>query len=1336
MMVLAVTSIDTLSALEDTYIALVNPAANGAEVQHMVQLTRRVRQHQNGRRGRNHQGVRSRTQQKRIRHVLEQWGRPDGVDDNVFSRTLVNYTATFSKLHVESKQRKERQCLLLKNPGEISSHLLCRRARLTGLAGPIDLYDEDSRLLFTRLAALRSPKLSVSRFLNSNGYGVDQLYLLRSWCRELPLYRSKMRALTRIDAELRKRGLPLLHFTALRCVFHSAQQAVRGWLNRVLASQTLEFPNWVAETRRSTRVVVLAAGNWNRRLVNSQAFVRNFKWSSLENDVSGDVMIRFPASTRCPVGVDLDELNDQQRLICGKWLCQVGLRGFARKAGQAHISARDVQRHNNAVLSPETLTFMKLHESRDSSHIIVHEDKDPSVVWWCSAIPFMRRWKEMVLGAKDRWCVSDWSRKRVVDHYRKMLNHILPNTLLPYDREVSINQIPYVLPAIKKKCFMKHVNVKDPSDLDFLLENKVMPNNENSDLFDVGDVEAHPGPKVKNKGDLVVCPISLNATQSAENRSLPVSCPSPLGEEAHPRNKLGRCRVHQRCDKDNPHSCVKDGHACVRNIVSFFRVPGRKTFRRVGRAFRLIVNSVYNGFDIPNLTTAGDYIDVCVKKQWRRSPQSSCTCVGCGCQLSHPTLITADAGQAYEVIETEFINSTISDIFNRVKQKAKSSTITVQVMKTTKDKSSFGGLVSEKLGDRTIFYLNQIKHCVESLLKLNIFRWGDVFLRQVWGIPIGGPLSGAVLCAALGRLESMFDKYGWKNLSKQWGLSVVRDEWISICRYVDDLVIISYWVCPACIIEAIPLIYKKVVFFDIANDSAYTYGNLSVVKFLDLWLFVSFDFHGVKFKLSHRNDVFAITGLSSSIAKNRFPLPIGVNGEKIKRMIQDMKARLSRFKQVHATNNDVVFLFLLDFLELFRLGYELPLIQRAWYQACRDCVIRDLGLSVLNFIRTNVHESTRQARERVRPLLRPLGSLERTMAWFRNNNKGKGGHDDYYRAPQNQFHNKGYGKRQTPYGNYGGKGNGARDGFGAFRDRLNTAAADLLDWGSMFQAGQNIARGGLAALSGQGEMHGGDDLGGMSALQQLAARGSQVEQAQGSNLMQRAGNQAESAAIGDLIENTPQFAALKKTVESLDTRVTSQEGKLEKIEKGQEKMVGLLENIDKRMSGGAEDAREEARRVRCDRVTTRAATPRVEAVRAEVSEPGAGHKTYPHVTDQQVRRAMRNVSAITVDKTIAEEFVAETLQEMPQGVSVEDLQDSTIPWVDWWQRITRAKSKAQWKKMATDLGCFEQSVNQCRFCEEVGRLITVSFAIKQARNNKDFSAYEIDITDFENVDLV
>ena len=128
---------------------------------------------------------------------------------------------------------------------------------------------------------------------------------------------------------------------------------------------------------------------------------------------------------------------------------------------------------------------------------------------------------------------------------------------------------------------------------------------------------------------------------------------------------------------------------------------------------------------------------------------------------------------------------------------------------------------------------------MRGLVKLRWYQFGNLILYQVSGIPIGGPVSGAVLEAVLGVDEDMFEQIGWVEFSRSIGISGPRELWLTIVRYVDDVFVATRWFCPRCVSHIIKLIYSKTVNFDEACEGLADINGFRVVKFLDLWCYMS-----------------------------------------------------------------------------------------------------------------------------------------------------------------------------------------------------------------------------------------------------------------------------------------------------------------------------------------------------------------------------------------------------------------------------------------------------------------------------------------------------------------
>ena len=80
-----------------------------------------------------------------------------------------------------------------------------------------------------------------------------------------------------------------------------------------------------------------------------------------------------------------------------------------------------------------------------------------------------------------------------------------------------------------------------------------------------------------------------------------------------------------------------------------------------------------------------------------------------------------------------------------------------------------GGFARDKLSDRTTLFLLVIEKAVGGMMMM-MFRFsrvGSRMIQQLLGIPIGGPLSAAVLHTVLGQSEWFYDKVGWIRLRRQ-----------------------------------------------------------------------------------------------------------------------------------------------------------------------------------------------------------------------------------------------------------------------------------------------------------------------------------------------------------------------------------------------------------------------------------------------------------------------------------------------------------------------------------------------------------------------------------------
>ena len=99
-----------------------------------------------------------------------------------------------------------------------------------------------------------------------------------------------------------------------------------------------------------------------------------------------------------------------------------------------------------------------------------------------------------------------------------------------------------------------------------------------------------------------------------------------------------------------------------------------------------------------------------------------------------------------------------------------------------------GGSIKKKYNDKIVLLSSSVERCVRGFLGMRGFRCSSKgFLYQKLGIPIGGPLSGAVLDVVFSEAEANAD-----NSVRS------RGRLVACGRYVADAVLISKLLCESC----------------------------------------------------------------------------------------------------------------------------------------------------------------------------------------------------------------------------------------------------------------------------------------------------------------------------------------------------------------------------------------------------------------------------------------------------------------------------------------------------------------------------------------------------------
>jgi hypothetical protein len=391
------------------------------------------------------------------------------------------------------------------------------------------------------------------------------------------------------------------------------------------------------------------------------------------------------------------------------------------------------------------------------------------------------------------------------------------------------------------------------------------------------------------------------------------------------------------------HTCTKAAHSCLRNIISFSCMPGKKVLRDISRALVHLTHLAYSAWAVPNLSKAAVHVTANI------SAMSPCPhhrqCVSCGVMLTHTTLRVYDAGQAYEVLDINKIISNLNDVI----QNARNDGVhLVQILRSVKSLTDIAHTLRRDLGDRTIFKLESISKCVQAYLKMRIYRIGNKFMVQRAGVPIGGPLSGALLRLTLSKCEADFDTRWWPGIAEGLGLSGSRGSSVAASRYEDDLLLTSHIFCSGCLDTLVDFIYKDAVPFKPCTDFEATESDDSINKFLDFY--VKCRAGVVNINIFNPNYKFALSGSLSDYCKHRFPPPHGHNDQIISKLAQNFMCRRARWSQLGLCSEQILKACAADVCELFRLGHSGANIRKAWHRSRGHDAGYIIGLKVIKLL--------------------------------------------------------------------------------------------------------------------------------------------------------------------------------------------------------------------------------------------------------------------------------------------------------------------------------------------------------------------------------------------------
>ena len=491
--------------------------------------------------------------------------------------------------------------------------------------------------------------------------------------------------------------------------------------------------------------------------------------------------------------------------------------------------------------------------------------------------------------------------------------------------------------------------------------------------------------------------------------------------------------------------CKKDGHSCFRQIVSFIALPSRPVFRRISRAFNFMIDTIWDSFDFQDLSTAASEVFVAHSHLVSRP-----TCLRCNKTVEGGLSVkTVDAGQAYEAVKFSYVNHTIDLVCST----ANRSFNFVAVSRSPK--SHVFPLPSKQFLDGFATYsVDDVKTCFQHTLQMRVYRFGDRFVRQVEGMPIGGPQSFSMLKAACARREHQFKHMGgferWARAKQVAGtpaLDQTFDETLVAKRYVDDLFLASHSVCQKCLSDVVWSIYGDTISFE-DNTEVHAIPHGIAVKLLDFWicfwrpgsepiasreclqLSPGISGHSVTTAPFHPNESYLSTGLQSKRKKFRYPPYSGPMPEQDKKVLKGiLRGRIIRWEQQRTPIQQQMQALLFEFHELAHDGYPLGLIRRLWHSQSDQGPIFHVGLALLTNMAQITSSSERSVGTATLALHACTQIADQTTVF---ENMGYGGGKWGGKGYQNGQGEKGsWGKfGNSPYGG-GGGGGGANGGAGS-----------------------------------------------------------------------------------------------------------------------------------------------------------------------------------------------------------------------------------------------------------------------------------------------------------------
>ena len=933
-----------------------------------------------------------------------------------------------------------------------------RRRDLLGCEGPISIAGLSCAWLLLRYAAWKPFQVAWSQVLITRGWSVDRMYYLFDLASHIPKYTQRSRVRGSIRKFLASSGWCSADRFPILMVESLLRPSLRSWCQKVIACFRVVTPWWSKYVASRVSIVQAASPTWRVSLVNVQKAFRHFDFVHLmsfakhwtEDQVKmildGYDLVRVPLPSKLLQQRDGKSKIDEQRSHCCEWLRRCGLSTFYG-----------------------LVDSVRLTEVKD----------DGDFRAWGSWLEASRVFADL----HDRVCGSTSAESKQYtcigggEQYPAPPSHVNIGALAIQSRSLVVtieDKDPAILWAQSEACMMIRCIVALPSHRWGIVQ---------LDVFRVCCWYR------------VLIMASLPANLRGPTKYIDRMCLPYMYQSI--KRKCFRNSGHDADPCLAPRTCRKVDHSCARNIISFVRIPCRKAYRRVGRAFQHVLRYVWPCWSFSDLSLAPSEMSERYNIQYPRPNLSDlarpcCLCACCSAKMTKPSVVIMDAGQAYETVDLPFLINSISRLVETARRSDCPSAVWVK--RQAKSCAGFGGRCKDGVVDRDVYFFDTLQQCFLCFLLMRVYVLGNLFVIQKSGVPIGGPLSTMCLETALARLENLFDEHGWRR--SKWGrlLPGARERWVTLGRYADDIIAISRWVCCGCLKKMILSVFPRsgVVFEDsgvVSDPSAY----VSIFKYLDVtWIL---DCNKLIPTMQSPNLVLVLSG-STDTEKSRFTPNAFSHRDSIGRLVADISGRAARWRQISLNDDFVSHAILLDTVELLLAGYPLALIDEAWCrsrgarryrslftqvkhqllsQQASHSPIHIRSQSLSSQISSQLDKAALFAADLTSTLVRVSDDWSRAMGRGgdgRNGGHGGGGYG-YDRGNDNrgQDNRGGHGNqrdwqdhRQQPYRHSGGnKGEG--DPLCKLANDFQSTLGSLKSLGEMCQLGQTLSAAGTGLPS-------------------------------------------------------------------------------------------------------------------------------------------------------------------------------------------------------------------------------------------------------------------------------